>query len=123
MPGFQPSPFFLRLRSSPCQPPKRNLGLGEVAERIRTVVMHLQWLFFASLCRLRIPRVRLHFLDCVRSCLTAKSCRALIQHHGSDSNTFVYIIICVHVPDAALRHLDLNDAADGSVITLASSWG
>src|ERR1035437_2336537 len=82
---------FNRQKASRCQPPIWNLGLGEIAKCVSTVIVNLQWFFFAALCCLCVPRIGLHFLDRVLRSLTAKACHALIQHHGNDANTFVYI--------------------------------
>src|ERR1017187_169284 len=100
-------------QASRSQPPMRDLGLHKVAKGVRTVIVHLQWLFLAALCRLRVPGIGLHPLDCVRSRLAAKPHPALAQSDGNEATSFVHIVVAVHMPDAALGHLGFKGRRRG----------
>src|ERR1039457_3028237 len=87
-------------QASRSQPPMRDLGLHKVAKGVRTVIVHLQWLFLAALCRLRVPGIGLHLLDCVRSRLPAKPHQALLKRNGNEGNTLIDFLVGAPMPEA-----------------------
>ncbi|MCU1251137.1 MAG: hypothetical protein JWQ49_4166 [Edaphobacter sp.] len=64
------------------QSPVGHFVLHKIAEGVGTVIMDLQWLFFAALGCVRVPGIRLHLLDGLLCGLTAKSYQPLIENHG-----------------------------------------
>jgi hypothetical protein len=105
------------------QPPVGHCILHKIAEGVGTVIVDLQWLFFAALGCLGVPSLCLHLLDGLLCGLTAESYQPLIQNHGGLANPLVHLVVCIRVPDTTLSISALKEAADGcEVALLVRTW-
>lgn len=70
--------------------------------------MDFQGFFLPALSRLRIPSIRLHFLDRLRGRLSAKANHLLVEDHRRDSDALVDVVVGIDVPDSSFHHFSLE---------------